>query len=167
MTDLAPPPRPAPGPRLTEELAEKLLKGAQTGLFRHAVAESIGLNPEVLDTWLAMGLSSEAVQPFRGFALRYRAAEQAAQLPYIEAIQAAATMDYRAAVAWLQLRYPEQWGQKATKNTQAGVLTPTSADEAAEEALVEQLFDSMPPALQRVLAKKGFAPGSGGAKPGG
>jgi hypothetical protein len=146
------------GPRLTEELAEKLLKGAQTGLFRHAVAESIGLDPDVLDLWLEMGLSSEAVQPYRGFALRYRAAEQAAQLPYIQSIQAAATVDYKAAVLWLQLRYPEQWGVKASKNTQAGVLKPTAGDEAAEEAMVDQLFDLMPPALQRVLARRGIAP---------
>lgn len=149
------------GPRLTEELAEKLLTGAQTGLFRGAVAESVGLDPETLDLWLEMGLSAEAVQPYRGFALRYRAAEAAAQLPYVQSIQAAATIDYKAAIAWLQLRYPEQWGPRATKNTQAGVLKPSQSDEAADEALVESLFDAMPPALQRVLARKGFAPGSG------
>lgn len=157
MTDLAAPSRPV-GPRLTEKLAEDLLKGAQTGLFRHAVAESVGLDPDALDTWLEMGLSSEATQPYRGFALRYRAAEAAAQIPFINSIQAAATLDYRAAIAWLQLRYPEQWGLKATKNTQASTLKPSAGDEAAEEALVESLFDAMPPALQRVLAKKGIKP---------
>lgn len=155
--------RPA-GPQLTEALAEKLLVGAQTGLFRGAVAESVGLDPETLDLWLEMGLSAEAVQPYRGFALRYRAAEAAAQVPYIQAIQSAATLDYRAAVAWLQLRYPEQWGAKATKNTQAGSLKPSASDEAADEALVESLFESMPPALQRVLARRGIKPGpTGGA----
>lgn len=155
---LTQPASPRPGPRLTKELAENLLAGAQTGLFRGAVAESVGLDPDVLDVWLEMGLSSGAVAPYRGFALAYRAAEQKAQLPYIQSIQAAATVDYRAAVAWLALRYPDQWGPKATRNSSAGVLKPTAGDEIAEEALVEQLFDTMPPVLERILAKRGLKP---------
>lgn len=155
------------GPRLTADLAKNLLAGAQTGLFRGAVAESVGLDPDVLDTWLEMGLSSGAVEPYRTFALAYRAAEQNSQRPYIAAIQAAATIDYRAAVAWLQMRFPEQWGPKATKNTQAGSLRPAAGDEEATEALVDQLFDTMPPALQRVLAKRGFpvSPSATAAEP--
>lgn len=155
MADLTAPGAP-PGPRLTEALAGQLLAGAQTGLFRGAVAESLGLNPDVLDMWITMGLSSGAVEPYRTFALTYRAYEQAAQLPYLKSIQAAAAVDYKAAIAWLQLRYPEQWGLKATKNTSAGALQPTAGDEQAEEALVEQLLESMPPALERVLVKRGF-----------
>ncbi len=154
----APAQPPPPGPRLTPELVENLVSGAKTGLFRQAVAESIGLNPEWVDTWLEMGLSSGAVEPFRGFALRYRAAEAASQLPFIHTIQAAATADYKAALAWLEKRWPEQWGQKATKNTQAGTLQASASDEAAEEALVDQLFEAMPPALARVLARRGIKP---------
>lgn len=150
------------GPRLTPELARNLLGGAQTGLFRGAVAESVGLNPDVLDTWLTMGLSSGAVEPYRSFALAYRAAEQKAQLPYIAAVQAAATVDWKAALAYLAARYPEQWGAKATKNTQAGALLPSSGDEQAEEAMVDQLLETMPPALQRALARRGIkVPGAG------
>lgn len=166
---LAPPsPPPTPSTRLTQELADQLLAGAQTGLFRGAVAESIGLNPDVLDTWLEMGLSSGAVEPYKNFALRYRAAEQASQLPYIRSIQAAATVDYKAAVAWLQMRFPDQWGLKATKNSSAGILQPTAGDEQAEEQLVEQLFDANPPVLQRILARRGIKPpptGSGSPPP--
>jgi hypothetical protein len=144
------------GPRLTPELARNLLGGAQTGLFRGAVAESVGLNPDVLDTWLTMGLSSGAVEPYRSFALAYRAAEQKAQLPYIAALQAAATVDWKAALAYLAARYPEQWGAKATKNTQAGALLPSAGDEEAEAAMVEQLLDSPPPALRAILEKHGY-----------
>src|SRR6185436_12775318 len=116
----------------------------------------VGLNPDVLDTWLSMGLSSGATEPFRSFALAYRAAEQQAQLPYIASIQAAATSDWKAAIAWLAARYPEQWGPKATKNTQAGVLLPSASDEQADEAMVDQLLETMPPALQRALARRGI-----------
>ncbi len=143
-------------PALTPAVAAQLIDGAKLGMFRSAVAESVGLDPDVLDTWLTMGFSSSAVDPYRRFAREYRAAEQLAQLPYLQAIQAAATQDYRAAIAWLELRYPEQWGPKATKNTSAGSLVPSSGDEAAEEALVDQLFAAYPPALQRVLERHGF-----------
>lgn len=145
------------GAVLTSELAEALILGAQTGLFRAAVAESQAIDPDVLDTWLAMGFSSGAVEPYRSFALRYRAAEQLAQLPYIQSIQRAAAQDYRAAIDWLQLRYPDQWGPKATKNQSAGALAPAEGDEAAEEALVRQLFETMPPVLQRLLDAFGFS----------
>lgn len=148
----------SPGPRLTPELAARLITGAQTGLFRGAVAEAAGLDPDVLDTWLEMGLSSGAVDPYRTFALAYRASEAQAQLPYVQSLQAAATVDWKAALAWLAVRWPEQWGQKATKNTQSGSLKPTAGDEAAEEELVDQLFEAMPPALRRVLAKRGITP---------
>lgn len=146
----------ARGPVLTPQLVEDLILGAQTGLFRTAVAESRSIDPDHLDTWLTMGFSAEAVEPYRSFALRYRAAEQLAQLPYIESIQRAAALDYRAAIDWLQLRYPDQWGPKATKNQSAGALVPAEGDEVAEAALVEQLFEAMPPALQRILDKFGF-----------
>lgn len=142
---------------LTPSLAQDLILGAQTGLFRSAVAESQGLDPEVLDTWLAMGFTSGAVDPYLTFALKYRAAEQLAQLPYIQSIQRAAQDDYHAAIEWLKLRYPDQWGRDATKNTSAGSLVPSEGDTAAEEALVEQLFETMPPALERILAKFGFS----------
>jgi hypothetical protein len=167
VADLTNPRTTPPGRRLTPELIENLLAGARSGLFRSAVAESSGLDADVLDTWLEMGLSSGSVEPYRTFAVLYRAAEQAAQLPFVQSIQQAATVDYKAAIAWLQLRYPEQWGAKATKNTQAGALKPSAGDEEAEEALVEQLFDSPPPALLRILAKRGIKwPGpTGGAPP--
>jgi hypothetical protein len=143
---------------LTPALAEALILGAQTGLFPVAVAESQSIAPELLETWLTMGLTSEAVDPYRSFALRYRAAEQLAQLPYIASIQRAATEDYHAAIDWLKLRYPEQWGKDATKNQSAGALAPSGGDEAAEEALVEQIFVMMPPALRRILEKYGVDP---------
>jgi hypothetical protein len=143
-------------PDLTPGVAAQLISGAKLGLFRSAVAETVGLDPDVLDTWLTMGLSSSAVDPYRSFAREYRAAEQLSQLPYLQSIQAAATTDYRAAIAWLEMRFPDQWGAKATKNTSAGVLAPSAGDEAAEEALVDQLFGAMPDVLRRVLERHGY-----------
>ncbi len=149
-------PSTAPAQALTPELIERLLAGARTGMFRSAVAESVGLRPDLLDLWLQMGFSSEATEPYRTFAVLYRASEQGAQLPYLQAWQGAATVSWQAAQAWLAARYPDQWGPKATKNTQAGSQAPTASDEAAEEQMVDALLADPPPALVRLLAKRGI-----------
>lgn len=150
-TDLA----TAPAPELTPELARQLIEAAKSGLFKEAAAECVGVDPEVLDTWLRMGLSPGAVEPYRSFARIYRAQESGTQLPHIRAIQAAAAVDWRASIAWLQLRYPDVWGPKATRNAQASALQPSAGDAAAEEELVRQLVRSMPPVLRRLLEEVG------------
>lgn len=149
-------PEPAPGWELTPDLAKMLLEGARSGLFRSAVAQARGLPIEVLDTWLRMGLSPGAVEPFRSFSRFYVAAEAGAQLPYVSAWQAAAQVDWRAAQAWLAARWPEQWGPKPTQARAAAELQPTDADAAAEEEMVAALLRSRPPVLMRLLEKEGL-----------
>jgi hypothetical protein len=146
----------APGPDLTPELAEQLLRAAKSGVFKETAAEAVGIAPDLLDQWLRMGLSPGAVEPYRTFARAYRAQEQGVQLEAIDAWRAASQHDWKAAQAWLAARYPDQWGPKATRNKQSSDLQPTEADVAAEEAMVEGLLDNPPPALVRLLAKRGI-----------
>jgi len=61
-------------PALVPELADRLVAGAGTGLFKEAVAQGCGLTAELLDEWLRMGLSPGAVEPYRTFARAYVAA---------------------------------------------------------------------------------------------
>lgn len=143
------------GHELTPELVKRLLEAAASGLFKEAAAECVGVDPETLDTWLKMGLSPGAVEPYKSFARIYRAQETGQQLPYINAIRSAAAVDWRASVTWLQLRYPEVYGPKATRNAQAGALQPTTGDAAAEEEMVRQLVRTMPPVLRRLLEEVG------------
>lgn len=146
------------GYELTPELAERLIAAAQSGLFKEACARCVGISEETLDIWLQMGLSPGAVEPYRHFAHVFVAQEEGQQLPHINAIKSAAAVDWRAAVTWLQLRHPDVWGPKATRNQAAASLRPSVEDAAAEEAMVRQLVESRPAVLERILVAAGWTP---------
>jgi hypothetical protein len=153
-----------PGASLTPFLIEQLLSAARSGLFKEAVAPAVGVSVEDLDTWLTMGLSPNAVEPYKSFARLYAAAEAGAQLPYVAAWQQAATVEWKAAQAWLAARYPEQWGLRATKTRQAIDLQPSESDTRAEEEMVRQLLKARPPVLMRLLEEEGLLSGDPPAK---
>lgn len=143
------------GHRLTPALADQLIAAAKSGLFKEACARCVGVDEEDLDTWLRMGLSPGAVEPYRTFARVFVAQEEGQQLPHIQAIKQAAAVDWRAAIAWLQLRHPDVWGPKATRNRPAASLRSSEADVAAEEELVRQLIASRPAVLVRLIEEAG------------
>lgn len=148
-------------------LIEQLLAGARSGLFKDAVAAASGVSIEDLDMWLTMGLSPGAIEPYRSFARLYAAAEAGAQYPYVTAWQQAATVEWKAAQAWLAARYPDQWGLKATKTRQAIDLQPSESDSRAEEEMVRQLIKARPPVLMRLLEEEGLLSADPPAKKGG
>lgn len=154
-----------PAPDLTPKLAEDLIAAVKSGLFKEACARCVGIDEETLDLWLRMGLSPGAVDPYRTFARVFVAQEEAQQIPYINAVKSAAAVDWRAAIAWLQLRHPDVWGPKATRNRAAASLQPSEADAAAEAEMVRQLVRTRPPVLDAILLELGWTPPVGGDKP--
>lgn len=128
------------------------------------MAAASGVSIEDLDMWLTMGLSPSAIEPYRSFARLYAAAEAGAQVPYVAAWQQAATVEWKAAQAWLAARYPEQWGPRATKTRQAIDLQPSESDARAEEEMVRQLIRGRPPVLMRLLEEEGLLSGDPDAK---
>lgn len=153
--DLAP-----AGHELTPELIERLLKAAQSGLFKESCAVCCGVSEDALDIWLKMGLSPGSTEPYKRFATLFTSLEAGQQLPHINAIKAAAAVDWRAAVTWLQLRHPDVWGPRATRNHSAASLRPSDADAEAEAEMVMQLVQSRPPVLERILVEAGWTPPS-------
>lgn len=146
------------GYELTPALAEQLIAAAKSGLFKEACARCVGISEDTLDLWLRMGLSPGATNPYRDFARIFVAQEEGQQIPHINAIKAAASVDWRAAVTWLQMRHPEAWGPKATRNHSAASLRPSDDDAAGEEAMVRQLVSSRPAVLERILVEAGWTP---------
>jgi hypothetical protein len=147
-----------PGHELTPFLASRLIEAAKSGLFKEACARCVGISEDTLDQWLRMGLSPGATEPYHTFARTFVAQEEAQQLPHINAIKSAAAVDWRAAVAWLQLRHPEAWGAKATRNASAASLRPSAEDAEAEATMVRQLVESRPAVLDRILIEAGWTP---------
>lgn len=146
------------GYELTPALAEQLIAAAKSGLFKEACARCVGISEETLDQWLKMGLSPGATNPYRDFARVFVAQEEGQALPHINAIKSAAAVDWRAAVTWLQLRHPEVWGPRATRNHSAASLRPSEADAAAEAEMVRQLVETRPAVLERILVEAGWTP---------
>jgi hypothetical protein len=102
----------APGPDLTPELAEQLLRAAKSGVFKETAAEAVGIAPDLLDQWLRMGLSPGATEPYRTFARAYRAQEQGVQLEAIDAWRGAAAHDWKAAQPGSRPGTPTSGGSK-------------------------------------------------------
>jgi len=150
LADLAP-----GGHRLTPQLADQLIAAAKSGLFKEACARCVGVDEGDLDTWLRMGLSPGAVEPYRTFARVFVAQEEGQQLKYIDAWRQAAAVDWRAAAQWLATRYPDVWGPKASRNRPAASLASSEADAAAEEELVRQLIAARPAVLVRLIEEAG------------
>ncbi len=159
-TDLAP-----AGYELTPALAEQLIAAARSGLFKESCARCVGVSEDTLDMWLKMGLTPGATNPYKDFARVFVAQEEAQQIPHINAIKSAAAVDWRAAIAWLQLRHPEAWGPRATRNASAASLRPSDEDAEAEAVMVQQLLDTRPAILERLLLKAGWTPPVAGATP--
>ncbi len=153
------------GYELTPALAEQLIAAARSGLFKEACARCVGISEDTLDLWLKMGLSPGATNPYRDFARVFVAQEEGQQIPHINAIKSAASVDWRAAVTWLQLRHPDVWGAKATRNASAASLRPSDADADAEAEMVRQLVETRPAVLDRILIAAGWTPPALGAKP--
>ncbi len=146
------------GYELTPALAEQLIAAARSGLFKEACARCVGISEDTLDLWLKMGLSPGATNPYRDFARVFVAQEEGQQIPHINAIKSAAAVDWRAAVTWLQLRHPDVWGAKATRNASAASLRPSDADADAEAEMVRQLVETRPAVLERILVATGWTP---------
>jgi hypothetical protein len=127
-------------------------------LFKEACARCVGISEDTLDLWLKMGLSPGATNPYRDFARVFVAQEEGQQIPHINAIKSAAAVDWRAAVTWLQLRHPDVWGAKATRNASAASLRPSDADADAEAEMVRQLVETRPAVLERILVAAGWTP---------
>lgn len=145
-----------PGPVLTPEIAQRYLEALKTGMFPDSAAQAIGQSPEVVQAWIELGLSPGAPREYAVFARAAVAVETAGQVPILEEWRAAALRDWKAGAAYLAARYPAHWGPKATRTRSLGDTAPTAADTAADEALVEQLLDSAPPELVRLLERKGW-----------
>lgn len=138
-------------PRLPPELREQLLKGAEAGLPKETVALCSGISSEELDAILQLGLSESAPEPYKTFAITYRARERVEEVNVALSVVSAAKCDWRAGLAWLAARFPRQWGKDANPQNAADLTTDTSG----EAALAEDLLAS--PEFAVWLQDRGYA----------
>ena len=105
--------------KFNQEVAQKLVKGAQEGLHKQVCAWGAGIHPNTLDRWLEEG-DNETSEELGEFARAFRAAEADAERELVQRLRNLGTGEERAekgnhapAVEFLKRRWPKRWGDRA------------------------------------------------------
>lgn len=111
----------APPSRLTPSIEAKILSVLQTGVSIKTAAAHVGLAERTVQRWVARGRDAKTGK-YRDFALAVDKAREDAQI-LCAAVwrQAVQKGDWRAARAFLERRYPDEWGKRETVEVRADV----------------------------------------------
>lgn len=130
-------------PKLTPEVAEKILLFLKLGNSQKAAAQAAGVSESALQKWLAQG-EREGTGRFFQFLQDVRRAQAEWQSAMVKTIQQAALgkdgkgLKWQAAAWLLERRDPKNWAQR------------TPAEGAAEELAAQQQVEEEDP-LERAL----------------
>ena len=94
--------------KLTDELQERILKAVRAGNYAEAAARASGIAPSTYYRWLQRG-SLEEKGAYREFSEALRQAEAEAEVHAVAILRRAMAEDWRAALAYLERRYPGRW----------------------------------------------------------
>lgn len=124
-----------PAPRaawFTDELQSQLIDALSTGLKPRWVAFYCGVAPKALMQILDLGARRDAVDPFRGFCVRWTRAE--AQLMH-DKVEEWRLGDYNA-FTFLRERWPKVWGKDAESDYEVLGTVSTSEEIAQFEEIL-------------------------------
>jgi transposase len=79
------------------------------GHYAKTAAQTSGIAEQTLYNWLKKGEDIEKCTEHAAFLGAYRKAEAVAEDKAIQALQAAFTKDWRAAMIYLERRHPDRW----------------------------------------------------------
>ena len=96
--------------KLTEDLKEQLCRLISAGNYINTACQVAGITEQAFHSWIRRGLYEEE-GIYHDFARAVERAEAQAKARNVAIIQAAAKDDWRAALTWLERRYPEEWGK--------------------------------------------------------
>lgn len=114
--------------KLTSELQTRIVQAIRAGNYADAAARSAGISPSTYYRWLERGerAASGAHREFRDAVKR---AEADAEVHAVAIVRKAMAEDWRAAMAYLERRYPERWRRRETTE-----LTGLEVSRAPKEA---------------------------------
>jgi AcrR family transcriptional regulator len=141
----------------TPRVKEILLDTARTGAHRSTIAETAGISPRTLNRFLRSGeaalekresgrrLTAEE-EEFCQFCLDFRKAEIAVERRLVEVVLTAARSNWRAALAFLERRYPKHWARRPVvqhvirRAPKAAVpVRPSGVDPETRELIAREL----------------------------
>jgi len=100
------------------EMCREIYDLAQKGYHHKTIAATVGISPSTIEQWLTKG-KPENVNPQTGerlaadvyyeFVEEYRKSEAMAETQAVDSLVKASAGDWKAAVAYLERRFPEHW----------------------------------------------------------
>jgi hypothetical protein len=96
--------------KLTDEVTLKICVHILDGNFLCVAAKSCGVGQRTLRRWLSTGkeFPGGIYGRFRHEVLK---AESAAEMIQVKRMQDASIIDWKAALAWLERKFPQRWGR--------------------------------------------------------
>lgn len=138
--------------KLTVKVQNRIVGAIRAGNYAEAAAKSAGVSRRTYQRWLERGRSTApADAPFRGFRDAVRKAEGNAEVQAVAIVRQAMPNDWRAAMTYLERRYPERWRRRKA----ADVATADSGEARRDvEAIREAMHDPETRRLQRELVRR-------------
>ena len=99
--------------KLSDEVRERIVQAIRAGNYADAAAQSAGISPSTYYRWMARG-EQEASGAFHAFREAVVRAEAEAEVHAVAIVRRAMGDDWRAAVAYLERRYPARWRRRQT-----------------------------------------------------
>ena len=131
---------------------ETIFAAIRAGCYPEQAAQAAGISPSTLYAWKARG-ENESEGPYRRFLLKLRQAEAEAELTAVAILRSAIEdeSDWKAALAFLERRFPARWRRQQTNElvgpgggplqTEQLLGLNTSQFSIEDLELVQTLFD--------------------------
>jgi transposase len=106
--------------KFTSRRKNAILRKMREGHYAKNAAETSGITEQTLYNWLKKGEDADQYPEHAEFLEAYRRAEATAEEKAIKAIQAAFPDDWRAAMTYLERRYPRRWAKRQDVDVTSG-----------------------------------------------
>jgi transposase-like protein len=129
--------------KLTPQAKQRIVAAIRAGNYAETSARSAGISPATYYRWLKRGADEEA-GIYRELLDEVRLAEADAEVHAVATIRKAMPKDWRAALAYIERRYPDRWRRRDADSASPGA----SGD--AERLDLKQLTDAELRQLRRI-----------------
>ena len=103
--------RPGRPTKLTPEVQDRIVSAIRAGNYSRVAAEYAGISERTFYGWLRRGQQAKT-GVYRDFWCAVQRAEREAEVRAVAMIQKSMDSNWRAALAFLERKYPSRWGRK-------------------------------------------------------
>lgn len=138
--------------KLTPALQEMILEAVRDGAYAEQAAAAAGIDRSTFFRWLAQGRDATSGK-FREFSIAIATAEAAAELDAAKTLKTAFDGgDWRAAITYLERKFPERWGKRERHELSGPAGGPIQVD-ASLKVDLSKLSDEDLERLDEIDAK--------------